>query len=231
MQEIRTAQQNGTFEPIAEELEAERVFPVKKSSPSFFPLTFPASLRPSVRLDRNTQIIFFDKFSFEIANKRGNHMWVITHLYLVLVWHKTSTSAGQNNNNAPCTDQHKNVMNMLLHCHIHKHSLFGTVKCVLLCCAPTSTYRHFSLLLSLNRQNGTWTILMAVAEVDEMVLLLLTVLMTEDTNPSILSMQVFALIKWRDHCCDYSFSLQYIWMHKCWCSGDSLRQTKGCLLS
>lgn len=36
---------------------------------------------------------------------------------------------------------------------------------------------------------------MAVAEVDEMVLLLLTVLMTEDTNPSILSMQVFALIK------------------------------------
>lgn len=74
MQEIRTAQQNGTFEPIAEELEAERVFPVKKSSPSFFPLTFPASLRPSVRLDRNTQIIFFDKFSFEIANKRGNHM-------------------------------------------------------------------------------------------------------------------------------------------------------------
>lgn len=91
----------------------------------------------------------FDKFSFEIADRRGKHQWIVTHLYLVLVWHRTSTLADPSSN-AQSREWHRNMRNILLHCHIHEHSLYCTESilyckmCVTLLC-PYLDLQAFSI--------------------------------------------------------------------------------------
>lgn len=106
------------------QLEAEGKSFSSQEIPSVLLSTYPSSLPKALsQAGQKDSNFIFDKFSFEIPNKRGKHQWVVTHWYLVLVCHKTFTLADANNSYALSTDWPKNIRNMALHCHIHEHSL------------------------------------------------------------------------------------------------------------